>query len=218
MRMSPAELVAHHEPSMAVEGTQVVVTFRDQRPARAFRDGLVAEATEIPRDATRMIRSIDLQEGPEPGRAILELVDGDLRAHRFFVSIEELNALATIRVEARREGGFIAMHAPARQEPAPGDVVHEDGADAKARAERKDDLLELAHIHTRLDRAEDAIRRQQRALNSLTATIVERWSLPNGRFPSYYCQRCGEQIGWIGRALQAIGLRIHACRIEQEGV
>jgi len=87
---------------------------------------------------------------------------------------------------------------------------------AEADTERKDDLLELAHIHTRLNRVDGTLRRQQRQISALTATYVKRFVHPNGRFPSYCCQRCGEQIGWIGRAFQAIGVLRHACHVERE--
>lgn len=217
MGMSAADLIRHLKPSTHVASSTVFVTFGDAEAAQAFDRQLWREANEIPRDVTRMIRSIDLEEGPEPGRAVLELVDGDGRAHRFFVYADDLTRLATIRLDARRKGGLIATIARPEPEATASDDCREDGRDAASPdAERKDDLLELAHIHTRLDRADDRIRRQQRLINTIMATYVEREHLRTGRFPSYCCQRCGESIGWTGRALQAVGLRLHSCTFSPE--
>lgn len=198
MRTSPAELVAHHEPEMAVEGTRVVVTFRDQGPARAFRDGLVAESTEIPRGATRLVRTISVQEGPEPGRAVLELVDGDMRAHRFFVDVRDLKTLSTIPLVVATRGVGTQTQPPERM-----------------RAEQLDDLIKRGNLERRLFDVENSIRIQRRRINTIMATYVERAHLPTGRFPSYCCQCCGDQIGWIGRFFQAVGLRLHTCRIRR---
>lgn len=233
-KLSASELVTRHVPALSTKGTAITATFADPAVSQAFfdallmarHDGYVQRAAaavpkfgeSIPQGATRMIHSIDLKEGPEPGRAVLELVDGDGRAHRFFVYADDLNRLATIRLEAQREGGFVPTFSHAAPEAAPDVRGLEDCAPAddtepaNLDAERKDDLLELAHIHTRLDRADDRIRRQQRQINTIMATYVERAHLPTGRFPSYCCQRCGEQIGWVGRAFQAVGLRLHTCR------
>ena len=30
--------------------------------------------------------------------------------------------------------------------------------------------------------------------------------------PSYCCQKCGEQIGWIGRFFQSIRVPLHRCK------
>lgn len=217
MRRSAADLIRQLKPSTHVASSIVFVMFGDADAAQAFERQLWREANEIPRDVTRMIRSIDLKEGPEPGRAVLELVDGDGRAHRFFVYADDLNRLATIRLEARREGGLIATIARPEPEAVASDGAPEDGTEAASPdAERKDDPLELAHIHTRLDRADDRIRRQQRLINTIMATYVERAHLRTGRFPSYCCQRCGESIGWTGRVFQAIGLRLHSCSFSPE--
>ena len=207
MRMSAAELVAHHRARIGVEGVAVRVVFPDQAAMIAFRDELLLEANEIPRGATRLVRTIDLKEGPEPNRPVLELVDGDSRTHRFFVSRENLiRATAAIPLS---HPPIVAEVLGSLPEP---DVSPEKEADA----ERRDDLLELAHLHTRLGRAENAIRQQRRQLNTLRSAFAERFIYPNGRFPSYCCQRCGDQIGWLGRAFQAVGLPLHTCRTVRE--
>lgn len=198
MRMSPAELVSRHEPAMAVEGTRVVVTFRDPGPARAFRDVLVAESIEIPRSATRLVRTISLQEGPQPGRAVLELVDGDMRAHRFFVSIGDLKVLSTVPLVAVTRGASTQTQPPERM-----------------RAEQLDDLIKRGDLERRLFDVESSVRIQRRRINTIMATYVERAHLPTGRFPSYCCQRCGDQIGWVGRVFQAIGVPLYACCIQR---
>lgn len=31
------------------------------------------------------------------------------------------------------------------------------------------------------------------------------------KYPSYCCQRCGSQIGWLGRFMEAIFGQVHDC-------
>lgn len=193
MRKSAAELLSHHRPLIGVAGATVFVAFADPVVAMAYQDRLLIEPNEIPRSATRLVRTLSLVEGPEPNRTVLELVDGDGRAHRFFVCVDDLRTLAAIPIVASGPGEPVQLDEP----------EHLD-------AERKDDLLELAFIHTRLDRADGRIEEQRQALDALRTAVAERWT-SNRHLPSYCCQCCGEVIGWTGRIFQAIGVPLHRC-------
>lgn len=98
-----------------------------------------------------------------------------------------------------------------------GDSPQADATDQpeRLRAEQLDDLIGRGDIERRLFDVENSVRIQRRRISTIMATYVERAHLPTGRFPSYCCQRCGEQIGWIGRAFQAVGLRLHTCRFQR---
>lgn len=114
MRMTPAELVAHHEPGLAIEGTRVTVTFGDQAVARAFLDGIfqAGERRRAPEDPTRMIGkrldSLTLQTGqPLEGWADLFLADGYGHAHHFILDPSDLANVA----DAVRGGGAVSADA-----------------------------------------------------------------------------------------------------------
>jgi hypothetical protein len=38
------------------------------------------------------------------------------------------------------------------------------------------------------------------------------------KYPSWCCQRCGAEIGWIGRAWDFLGIRLHRCRTSREQI
>jgi len=38
------------------------------------------------------------------------------------------------------------------------------------------------------------------------------WGKKGRKYPSYCCQKCGEQIGWLGRFLHYMKLTIHKCK------
>ncbi|MET3868294.1 hypothetical protein ABIC20_005603 [Methylobacterium radiotolerans] len=171
----------------------------------------------IPHGATRLIRSIDLKVGPEPSRAVLELVDGEQRAHRFFVTVSDLQELATISLVARRQGGFVAQFSPCEGESS---IVYRgpqnQGRTDHPRAEPLDQFFKGGAIERRLFDVESSVRIQRRRVNALMATYVERARLPNGRVPASCCQRCGAPIGYLGRAFEAVGVAHHVCRAERE--
>lgn len=169
MRMTPAELVAHHEPGLAIEGTRVTVTFGDQGVARAFFDGIfqASDRRRTPDDPTRMIgkrlTTLALQVGqPLEGWADLYLRDGDGQGYHFILDPSDLDNLAEgarsigpVRAaEARENEALLTRIAHLEQEcarlrgPAGRPDLRDMGATLvdKARArllEAKAELLEL---------------------------------------------------------------------------
>lgn len=232
-KLSASELVTRHAPALSTKGTAITATFADRAVSQAFFDALLmdrhagyvqreneaAPKSEegIPQDATRLIRSIDLKVGSEPNRAVLELVDGEQRAHRFFVTVSDLQELATISLVARRRGGFVAQFSPCEGESS---VVYR-GPESQGRtdhpsAENLDQLFKGGAIERRLFDVESSVRIQRRRINALMATYAERARLPNGRVPASCCQRCSAPIGYLGRAFEAAGVPRHVCRAERE--
>ena len=65
---------------------------------------------------------------------------------------------------------------------------------------------ELSKLAKRLNKTETEVVRD--ALNYYS-NAVEEWDREN--HPSYCCQRCGEQIGWVGRLLSLIVPGWHRC-------
>lgn len=230
-KLSASELVTRHAPALSTKGTAITATFADRAVSQAFFEallmdrhaGYVQRANEaapksgegIPHGATRLIRSIDLKEGPEPHRAILELVDGDGRAHRFFVDVPDLQQLATIALVARRQSGFSAQFCPSEGEAS---FVYRGATDTPTGhppGASLDRFFKGGELERRLFDVEGSISIQRRRINALMATYVEQARLPNGRLPTNCCQRCGAPIGWIGRAFEAVGVAHHVCRAER---